>query len=463
MDSMNLSEKVDENSISNGKEEDEGGNSSHQGEVETTKPSTSSSTKGFGLKKWRRIKRRDHHVPDSPVKDKDKDSDSDSNSTGRMLKRGSANILNENKDTSSAVPIPISIPIPIPIPISIPGTFNAGADSDNSDDTHTHRSSSKSSTKAQLFRDKTRTKILTKNTAKSPDPSKKARGNVNNHKEFSSISSFESDSISCNSVNNQIPIPPLQLDSSPKPSHSSDQLSSNANKDRDPLADSIIMLQAAQLALQTELQMFGEIGKGICSLYDDMDRTSGVAVRSLPADPDPLVYMNHASSMCDGWNELNHSYSSKIIQTLERQLNEAEDNLKKKELRIAELETTMSVESPQDRAMEKKRCMEMEAELQELFKQKLEAEVQSVVITRSTKDLSNLDRVDNKKFISEEALCLSEIENKAGQCEESEILQMQRRVIKFTKCLAMQLVLLVLVFVLFVLQLVPKSDVVIPT
>ena len=253
MDSMNLSEKVDENSISNGKEEDEGGNSSHQGEVETTKPSTSSSTKGFGLKKWRRIKRRDHHVPDSPVKDKDKDSDSDSNSTGRMLKRGSANILNENKDTSSAVPIPISIPIPIPIPIpiSIPGTFNAGADSDNSDDTHTHRSSSKSSTKAQLFRDKTRTKILTKNTAKSPDPSKKARGNVNNHKEFSSISSFESDSISCNSVNNQIPIPPLQLDSSPKPTHSSDQLSSNANKDRDPLADSIIMLQAAQLALQT--------------------------------------------------------------------------------------------------------------------------------------------------------------------------------------------------------------------
>ena len=209
--------------------------------------------------------------------------------------------------------------------------------------------------------------------------------------------------------------------------------------------------------------MFGEIGKGICSLYDDMDRTSGVAVRSLPADPDPLVYMNHASSMCDGWNELNHSYSSKIIQTLERQLNEAEDNLKKKELRIAELETTMSVESPQDRAMEKKRCMEMEAELQELFKQKLEAEVQSVVITRSTKDSSNLDRVDNKKFISEEALCLSEIENKAGQCEESEILQMQRRVIKFTKCLAMQLVLLLLVFVLFVLQLVPKSDVVIPT
>uniref|UniRef100_A0A803NAT0 Uncharacterized protein n=2 Tax=Chenopodium quinoa TaxID=63459 RepID=A0A803NAT0_CHEQI len=275
-------------------------------------------------------------------------------------------------------------------------------------------------------------------------------------------------------------------------SDSSDQLSSTAYHgntklptDRDPLLDSILLLQSAQLALQTEVQKFGEIGKGICSLCDDSDKTSGVPVPSLSVDP--LVYMENAS---DGWSEFNHAYLSKIVQTLERQLNEAEGSLKEKEQRIAELETMRSMESPQERVrstmeQQTKRYIEMEAELQDLFKKKLEAEVQSVVIARSSKDLSVLvedkilrEQISLSKEQAQSPKMTVSVENKAvmlqGQAEKSdalyggilggeEIQKMQKRVVKFTKCLTIQLVLLVLVFALFVMQLVPKSAVVVPT
>merc|ERR1712137_1260826 len=51
----------------------------------------------------------------------------------------------------------------------------------------------------------------------------------------------------------------------------------------------------------------------------------------------------------------------------------------------------------------------------------------------------------------------------SGILSGEEIQKMQKRVVKFTKCLIMQLVLLVLVFALFFMQLVPNSAVVVPT
>lgn len=230
-----------------------------------------------------------------------------------------------------------------------------------------------------------------------------------------------------------------------------------------------------------EVQKFGEIGKGICSLCDDSDKTSGI-----PAS----MAVDFAS---DGFSEFNHVYLSKIIQTLERQLNEAKGSLKEKELKIAEHEAAMrNLESSQDRArsaieQEPKRCIEMEAELEDLFKQKLEVEVQSVVITRSTKDSSVLVEdwiklLGVQKSVPPEQTqsprMVINAENKAvmqqGQAEKldthntgivdgKESLKMRRGVVKFTICLSIQLVLLVFVFTVFVLQLGPKSTVVVPT
>ncbi|XP_021774029.1 WPP domain-interacting protein 1-like [Chenopodium quinoa] len=501
--------------------------------------SRSLTNKGYGLKKWRRIRRKDvvitkeTELEKEKEKEKEKDYDSDS-TTGRMLKRGSANILNEN-DVSSMSPNHNNLAA------VVVDTFNVGADSGNSEDSHSHshRSSSKSSTAAShpklslrassgstqahhphLNQRRPNKPNLNQpqpqpqpQTQTHPDPIKKQKP-----RETSPLSSMESDSRS--SFRDHLPTPnPSSFDAddaaNPHPlpppssqqqlpstltgttnfalsSDSSDQLSSTAYHgntklptDRDPLLDSILLLQSAQLALQTEVQKFGEIGKGICSLCDDSDKTSGVPVPSLSVDP--LVYMENAS---DGWSEFNHAYLSKIVQTLERQLNEAEGSLKEKEQRIAELETMRSMESPQERVrstmeQQTKRYIEMEAELQDLFKKKLEAEVQSVVIARSSKDLSVLvedkilrEQISLSKEQAQSPKMTVSVENKAvmlqGQAEKSdalyggilggeEIQKMQKRVVKFTKCLTIQLVLLVLVFALFVMQLVPKSAVVVPT
>lgn len=534
----------------------------------TRSPYSSTPTKGFGLKKWRRIRRKDRVTPETETEleietekdmDRQKEKDSDSESTGRMLKRGSSNILNENNAsptlpttaTVATTTTPTAFVLPFPVTTNysngladLDSNPNATFNSDNSEDNHSHshsqRSNSKSSTAASVPK---HAKHRVKNTgAKNmnqriqsgksqpqPDPSKKPRGGNGSvffelDKESSPLSSMESDSRSSNSVlfrglSDQVPTPnPLSFDEEddeedachplpPSPPceqqpaeqspvsptrnkslspDSSDQLSSSANQvkskdhqlptDRDPLVDSILSLQSAQLALQKEVQKFEEIGRGIYSLCDDSEKTSG----------DPGYKTDRGS---DGWNEFTQAYLIKY----QRQLNEAEGSLREKEERIVELETTIrSMESTQDhvrRAMEQqyKRCIDMEAELQDLFKQKLEADIQSVVMTICTKDLMVKDQI---KFSMEQTSVYSnqanstrmgvDVENEAIRTQgmiqnpdtldtntsvvgDEELLKMQRGVVKFTKCLIIQLVLLVLVFALFVLQLVPKSAVVIPT
>ncbi|XP_021748946.1 uncharacterized protein LOC110714720 [Chenopodium quinoa] len=484
--------------------------------------SRSLTNKGYGLKKWRRIRRKYVVITKETDLEKEKDYDSDS-TAGRMLKRGSANILNDNVVSSMS-------PNHNNSAAAVVDTFNVGADSDNSEDSHSHRSSSKSSTAASHPKISLRAStqahhphpnqrrpnkpILNQPQPQThPDPIKKQKP-----RETSPLSSMESDSRS--SFRDHLPTPnPSTFDAahphphplpSPPPcqqqlpstltgttnfglsSDSSDQLSSTAyhgntkvSTDSDPLLDSLLLLQSAQLALQTEVQKFGEIGKGICSLCDDSDKTSGVPVPSLSVDP--LVYMENAF---DGWSEFNHAYLSKIVQTLERQLNEAEGSLKEKELRIAELETMRSMESPQESVrstmeQQSKRYIVMEVELQDLFMKKLEAEVQSVVIARSSKEFSVLvedsilrEQISLSKEQAQSPKLAVSVENKAvilkGQAEKldalygdifggEEIQKMQKRVFKFTKCLIFQLVLLVLVFALFVMQLVPKSAMVVPT
>ncbi|KAL2940201.1 WPP domain-interacting protein 2 [Bienertia sinuspersici] len=519
-----------------------------------------SATKGHGLKKWRRIRRNDQApvlvkgIGKDAKSEMEKENEIDSDSTGRMLKRGSDNLMNENgndndkakekekeKGGSSTPIIPITSNINTSLTPyafvaadndtdAIATTFSAGADSEDSH-THSHRSSSKSSTAASAPkltlrpsaishhlhpRDKHKIKNsnhrfqLGKSLSPSAfDSSKKPRGGCGfdldrdreRERENSPLSSLDSDSRSSNSVFirtsacDQISAPnPLTFDaehpshSLPLPPHSSTATNHHQLPDDcHPLVDSILMLQSAQLALQTEVQKFAEIGKGIYSLCDDSDKTSGVPVLSVSYDP--VSSIGHAS---DGLSEFDHANFSKIVEALERQLNEKENILKEKELRIVELETTKSFDLPQDYAkipleQHYKRCVEIEAELQDLFKQKIEAEVQSVVLARSSKfshllveewlNLTTEQKTEFRKQMQSPGTIVN-VENKAamrqveaekldrhnaGIIDSEEILKMRRGVMKFTKYLSIQLTLLVFVFALFVLQFGPKSALVVPT
>lgn len=279
----------------------------------------------------------------------------------------------------------------------------------------------------------------------------------------------------------------------------SQESSSDANKGKsenhqlpkncDPLVNSILMLQSAQAALEKELQQFGEIGRGIHSLCEDLGENTGSPAYSMSR---PEVCADNTS---DGWgSESNHEYLNKNVKTLGRQLGETEGRLKEKELKVAELEATIkTMESPLEdveRAIrqQQNRSEETEAELESLFRQKVEAEVEFVAMTRSTKELTSL--VENHfkllkeqkslvRELAQSSRTVAEVENRAAVLQDrlrevdtlfkestgsEEIVKMQKRVFKFTKCLLIQLILLLLVLGVFFSQLsVPKSAVVVPT
>jgi len=242
------------------------------------------------------------------------------------------------------------------------------------------------------------------------------------------------------------------------------------------------------LCTPAELQQFGEIGKGIHSVCEDLAENTASPAYSMSR---PEVCTDHAS---DGWgSESNHEYLNKNVQALGRQLGEAAGRLKEKELKVAELEATIkTMESPLEDVertiqLQQKRSEEMEAELESLFKQKVEAEVEFIAMTRSNKELSSLVETHIKLLREQKSLVrelarssqtAAEVENKAAVLQDKlkevdnlykestgseEIVRMQKRVFKFTKCLFMQLILLLLAFGLFFSQLSPKSAVVVPT
>lgn len=508
--------------------------------------SSPTTNKGYGLKKWRRIRR-----------EITKDATINLDST-KMLKRGPANILdpkqpNDGDGSVSSTNAFVQSPgdadhLTIPESSSscrlpVETTFSAGADSDNSDDR-----SSKSSTAASApkFRydacravghQKHRVKNLGARNLGSvsvgprglsgkglADTSKKPRGESIKLEKENSLSSMESDSRSSNSVfirgTSSILSDPAQngrpinsdgedaydeptceeqsagelradcsnnasLSQSNSCAHKGNSKHYQLSRDCDPIVNSIQMLQSAQVALEREVQKFGEIGKGIRSLCDDSsDNTGGAA-----------YFVSPSTEVCNNrWNSLfNDAYLNNNVHTVKQQLSEAEVRLKEKEFRIVELEATIkNMDSfGQDRGktveLQPKICQEMEADLDSLFKQKVEAEVEYLAITRSTKELTILVK-DQIKLLQEQKTSpreqaqslrtMADVKNKAampqGQGEEldavcrqmagsEEVSKMQRRVSKITVCLTIQLISLLLVFGLFLLQLLPKSAVVVPT
>ncbi|KAI3918760.1 hypothetical protein MKX01_042080 [Papaver californicum] len=235
----------------------------------------------------------------------------------------------------------------------------------------------------------------------------------------------------------------------------------------DPLVKSIISLQAVQEALEIEIEKFGELG------HEPV----------LPSEMD----INHSSQLQAEVVDLIQK-----VNGLERELEEASALLKEKEFRVVELEqmlnrTRLHEEEKLENGLPsiQLECREMESQLEDLFKQKIQAEIEHLIIAATTQNLEGASEAQSLLFEEQKSLSVEQnqmlqklrvAESKAtvltkhvneldASCEEmigtEEILIMQNRVCKHTLCFFIQLMLLFLGVLLFMLQLYsqPSGDV----
>ncbi|CAN8301730.1 unnamed protein product [Cochlearia groenlandica] len=245
----------------------------------------------------------------------------------------------------------------------------------------------------------------------------------------------------------------------------------------DPLSEASNSFHNLQEALAIELQKFQELGKEpiSSSLHDGAESRSCVHVGYEQASEasssssrrvvsENMEEAGLASIDSEILNLLNN------VDHLETKLEETRSILKAKESQICELESTISVPEPLNR--------ESEFGIEDVFKQKMEAEIEYIVFSRS---VGNLKR---KIIVVEEEKALAEIEeghkmmSKLGEAEtkaeklkkQAQVLQnhcaeiqedkgFKKKVFKTTSCLLLQFGLLLL----FSFQLMPEPEIVVPT
>ncbi|KAH7545478.1 WPP domain-interacting protein 2 isoform X2 [Ziziphus jujuba] len=271
-------------------------------------------------------------------------------------------------------------------------------------------------------------------------------------------------------------------------------------KDQDPLVESILSLQSVQEALEKEVKKLEEIGKE--PLPSPNNWVDGSSVPGPADSSDPEIHEPNSSEQLGSENIRPSAVSSlemqilslkQNIQSLESKLEESRAMLEVKSFRIAELEATInSSKSPKEESgsttdLLEKKSREIEYELEGLFKQRIEAEVEYLAITRTIQSLKIAASNQITLFEEQESLAneqaqminkLGETENKAAklkkQAEElekycgdilgtEEVLIMQRRVCKVSSCFFIQFLLLVVAFWVFWLQLSPYTGAVVPT
>lgn len=178
------------------------------------------------------------------------------------------------------------------------------------------------------------------------------------------------------------------------------------------------------------------------------------------------------------------------VKSLESKLEETGAILEAKDCRIAELEATISSskspkeESSSNIGLQEEKYREIETELEGLFKQKIEAEVkyQALMGTIQIMKAAAADQFSEEQNALAEGQAL--VVNKNGDLESKgrmlkkqaedldqccdiigpgEVLKLRKRVCKLTLRVSMQLILLVMVFWPFVLQLSPPPGSVVPT
>ncbi|KAJ7961011.1 WPP domain-interacting protein [Quillaja saponaria] len=447
-------------------------------------------TKGYGLKKWRRIRRGIAKDEDTFVVD-----------TSKILKRGlsgsanspkfplevkqnsqgsigSANLF-KNVGSVDVFPIHGSTSEST---FAVGSAFAAGTDSENSED-----QSSKSSTAAsapKLTYDlpvvmrsvweksrmrNTSAKSLGNSTQRSQlgkgqtESSKKPRGERVKIEKENSYSSMESDSRSSNFVQGVFTVTSngnhsgrsmnRDRENSDKvhtneqyffeevqdgylKDHMGDEnvsqediaanLSWNAKiqenedhqslSDLDPFLESIRSLQFVQEALEQEVQKFVEIGNEPVSPDDDSINSNSVAADVSPTDPgfDESYLSGHFGNE-NIEQTAAHSLEVQVtenLKNLESKLEEARAMFAVKDNRVAELEGVIKSgkfvkEVSSSPRLEEQNNGAIETELEDLFKQKIEAEVEYLTIIQGTQNL--------KVAAGVQLTLLEEQENLAGE------------------------------------------------
>ncbi|XP_057461899.1 WPP domain-interacting protein 2-like [Actinidia eriantha] len=269
--------------------------------------------------------------------------------------------------------------------------------------------------------------------------------------------------------------------------------SHRSSTELDPLVESIFSLQSAQEALEKEVEKLREIGNERISLFDDSTRGSSLPLEF--ASVDPRIHEASSSDMLHSGEITQNSshFLEKQVISLEQKVNLLESKLEEvnavleeKETKVIELECAlMNNESPKEemwRTVEsqQKKYGEMEAELEGLFKQKIEAEVEYLAISRTIQKLRVAAGNQVAIFEEQKALALQrpqifnglgDSESKAEKLETysedivrtNQVLKLQKRVCKVTTCFFIQSILLFVVCVLFFMQLSPHYVGVVPT
>ncbi|ONK69288.1 uncharacterized protein A4U43_C05F21280 [Asparagus officinalis] len=499
--------------------------------------------KGYGLKKWRRIRR-----------DYNKDAGGAADSSVILKRRLSANESSKAQDDNKAkIPVEEGLETPTPsvgslrsteavdavgldpelIQLMTAGAFAIGMDSDNSEDR-----SSKSSTAASFpkprheigfGRERGRMKSIGGRVAGNAlqqrnqrgkagvvDASKKIRGDRISLEKENSQSSVESDLRSSNMgfmlwgsgvSNGKQSEKSLNFDGeNGDETQTSEEVRSGYYKENgivedllkgdldpnlleeskvnrqnfhppsgiDPFVESFVMLQAAQEALELEIKKIGEIGNATeCNDFDDQSEETEAS--SSPTFEAHLLELNHK------------------IENLQYKLDEASAVVKAKELKIIDLEDIInqthlpSKESSSTTVPTFEEMNDLEFELEDLFKKKIQSEIELLIITRTTQSWKILaeDQIalleEQKSLAVDQAhalLRLNDAEEKAiklkdqaeeldSHCKEllgtEKVLKLQNKVCKYSFCCFIQLVLLFVALGLFMIQMIPPSDDFVPT
>lgn len=238
-----------------------------------------------------------------------------------------------------------------------------------------------------------------------------------------------------------------------------------------------------------EVQKLKRIGE--IAIFDSLNHGSNLP--SEFASLDPKIYETSSSELLhtgEITQNSSHFLGKQVkslkqnVSRLESKIEEANALLKVKDAKVIELECAVkSNESPKEEKRStiesrRKEYTEMEAELEDLFKQKIEAEVEYLAISRTIPkvrvaaadqvamlppQISNElgDAESKSERLNREAEDLKT--NCADIIETDQVLKLQKRISKVTSFFFVQFTLLFLVFLLFLFQLSPHYVGVVPT
>ncbi|GJN15844.1 hypothetical protein PR202_gb02787 [Eleusine coracana subsp. coracana] len=229
--------------------------------------------------------------------------------------------------------------------------------------------------------------------------------------------------------------------------------------DDDPYAESVLLLQRTQEALENEIEKLVAVGKVPNDEFgiDDDERSGSVHLKQ------PIEEVSE---------KINH---------LESRLEETSAQIKEKDSRILELED-LSQMQPRKTAMESTNLLLSPSELDGLYQEKIEVEIQGIILTRAYQTVATLagDQMalyEAQKSLSEDykqlGLKLRHAENRAlmleekadkleVQCQElirsSEVLQLQSKASRVSLFSFIQFILLCIAIATYLMRLVPASS-----